>query len=215
MVYSLSWEVTPNWSRFYPLGDEYRAYLTGIAEKYQLTDHLHFNSAVARMEWLDAEQVWGLTIFSSAGHTTRTVRAAAVITGAGHLNHPKYPDVEGRESFPASPFTPLLARVDLAGKRAAVIGVGAAGAGLCIDRAPGWASDGVPAPGALDLAQPAGRRDHKQQRKLAAPPPAVLSAVVAPGDLRAGEQLHPPDERGGRGMAQEPSVVDLAGERRA
>jgi 4-hydroxyacetophenone monooxygenase len=128
MVYSLSWEVTPNWSRFYPLGDEYRAYLTGIAEKYQLTDHLHFNSEVTRMEWLDAEQVWELTISSSANLTTRTVRAAAVITGAGHLNRPKYPDVQGRESFAgASVHTSRWRDVDLAGKRAAVVGVGAAG----------------------------------------------------------------------------------------
>ena len=128
MVYSLSWEVTPGWSRFYPLGDEYRAYLIGIAEKYELTDHLHFNSEVTRMEWLDAEQVWELTIFSSADHTTRTVRAAAVITGAGHLNRPKYPDVKGRESFAGeSIHTASWRDVGLAGRRVAVVGVGAAG----------------------------------------------------------------------------------------
>ena len=39
MVYSLSWEVTPNWSRFYPLGDEYRAYQQRpIRYEYWLTD---------------------------------------------------------------------------------------------------------------------------------------------------------------------------------
>ena len=128
MYYSLSWEVTPDWSRFFPLGREYRAYLARIAEKYQLTDRLHFNSQVTRLEWLDAEQVWELTIFSSADHTTRTVRAAAVITGAGHLNRPKYPDVEGRESFAGqSVHTARWREVGLAGKRAAVVGVGAAG----------------------------------------------------------------------------------------
>jgi 4-hydroxyacetophenone monooxygenase len=128
MYYSLSWEVTPDWSRFFPLGDEYRAYLTRIAEKYELTDHLHFNSEVTRMEWLDTEQVWELTIFSSADHTTRTVRAAAVITGAGHLNRPKYPDVKGRESFAGeSIHTARWRDVDLEGKKVAVVGVGAAG----------------------------------------------------------------------------------------
>jgi 4-hydroxyacetophenone monooxygenase len=128
MYYSLSWEVTPDWSRFYPLGDEYRAYLTAIAEKYELTDHLHFNSEVTRMQWLDAEQVWELTVFSSADHTTRTVRAAAVITGAGHLNRPKYPDVKGRESFAGEAIhTARWRDVDLEGKKVAVVGVGAAG----------------------------------------------------------------------------------------
>jgi 4-hydroxyacetophenone monooxygenase len=128
MYYSLSWEVTPDWSRFFPLGKEYRAYLASIAEKYELTDHLHFNSKVTRMEWLDAEQVWELTIVSSADRTTRTVRAAAVITGAGHLNRPKYPDVAGRESFSGeSVHTARWRDVGLAGKRVAVVGVGAAG----------------------------------------------------------------------------------------
>ena len=74
MYYSLSWEVTPDWSRFFPLGQEYRAYLTRITEKYELADHLHFNSEVTRMEWLDPEQVWELTIFSSADQSTRTVQ---------------------------------------------------------------------------------------------------------------------------------------------
>ena len=128
MYYSLSWEVTPDWSRFFPLGQEYRAYLARIAEKYELTDHLHFDSKVTRMEWLDVEQVWELTIFSSADRTTRIVRAAAVITGAGHLNRPKYPDVEGRESFAGqSVHTGRWRDVGLEGKRAAVVGVGAAG----------------------------------------------------------------------------------------
>ena len=29
IFYSLSYEMTPNWSRYYPVGDEYRTYLTG------------------------------------------------------------------------------------------------------------------------------------------------------------------------------------------
>lgn len=128
MFYSLSWEVTPDWSRSYPLGEEYRAYLTDIASKYELTDRLHFNSEVTRMTWLDTEQVWELTVFSADDHTSRTVRAAAVVTGAGHLNRPKYPDVKGRESFEGdSLHTARWREVELTGKRVAVVGVGAAG----------------------------------------------------------------------------------------
>jgi cation diffusion facilitator CzcD-associated flavoprotein CzcO len=128
MYYSLSYEITPDWSKFFPLGDEYRAYLTGLAKKYELTDRLHFNSEVTRMEWIEADQVWELTILDTVGHATRKVRAAAVLTAAGHLNRPKYPDVSGRETFAGeSVHTARWREVDLAGKRAAVIGVGAAG----------------------------------------------------------------------------------------
>jgi 4-hydroxyacetophenone monooxygenase len=128
VYYSLSYEITPDWSRFFPVGEEYRAYLTGLAKKYELIDRLHFNSEVARMEWIDADQVWELTILDTVEDTTRTVRAAAVLTAAGHLNRPKYPDVDGRDTFAGeSIHTARWREVDLEGKRAAVVGVGAAG----------------------------------------------------------------------------------------
>jgi 4-hydroxyacetophenone monooxygenase len=128
VYYSLSWEVTPNWSKFFPLGAEYRNYLTRIAEKYDLAKRITFNSEVTRMEWLDDEQVWELTVFSTTDHTSRTVRAAAVLTGAGHLNRPKYPDVIGITDFAGeSIHTSKWRDVDLAGKRVGVAGVGAAG----------------------------------------------------------------------------------------
>src|SRR6202044_2900261 len=58
MFYSLSWELSSDWTQFFPVGDEYRTYLAGLAEKYELLDHFHFNSEVTRMEWLESEQVW-------------------------------------------------------------------------------------------------------------------------------------------------------------
>ena len=128
LYYSLSYEITPDWSKYYPLGAEYRAYLTALAKKYELTDRLHFNSEIMRMEWIDADQVWELTILDTVTHMTRKVRAAAVLTGAGHLNRPKYPDVKGMETFAGeSVHTSRWRDVDLDGKRAAVVGVGAAG----------------------------------------------------------------------------------------
>jgi 4-hydroxyacetophenone monooxygenase len=128
VYYSLSYEMTPDWSRHYPVGEEYRTYLTELAKKYELTDRVHVNSKVTRMEWLETEQVWELTIQDTVEQTLRTVRAAAVIAGAGHFNRPKYPDVTGRESFTGtSVHTARWHDIDLDGKRAAVIGVGAAG----------------------------------------------------------------------------------------
>lgn len=128
VYYSLSFEITPDWSKYYPIGEEYRAYLTELAKKYELTDRMHFNSEVTRMEWLPGEQVWELTVLDTVEHTTRKVRAAAILTGAGHLNRPKYPDIPGRESFAGeSVHTARWCHVDLDGKRVGVVGVGAAG----------------------------------------------------------------------------------------
>jgi len=128
MFYSLSWELSSDWTQFFPLGQEYRAYLTALGEKYDVLDHFHFNSEVTRMEWLESEHVWQLTIFDTVHHTTRVVHATAVITGAGHLNRPKYPDVPGREAFAGEQLhTSRWRDVELDGKRVAVVGVGAAG----------------------------------------------------------------------------------------
>lgn len=128
VYYSLSYDITPDWSKYYPIGSEYRAYLSRLAEKYELNDRMHFNSEVTRMQWLPADQVWELTILDTLEHTTRTVRAAAVLAGAGHLNRPKYPDIIGRDSFAGeSVHTARWRELDLAGKRVGVVGVGAAG----------------------------------------------------------------------------------------
>ncbi|GGF42062.1 flavin-containing monooxygenase [Subtercola lobariae] len=128
MYYSLSWEVTSNWSRFFPVGEEYQHYLQGIAEKYGLLERTHFNSEITRMEWFDEEQVWELTVLSTVDNTSRVVRAAAVVTATGHLNRAKYPNVSGIETFAGeSVHTGTWRDVELDGKRVACVGVGAAG----------------------------------------------------------------------------------------
>lgn len=137
MYYSLSWEVTPDWSKLFPQGDEYRAYLSGIADKYGVTDRITFGSEVIRMEWLEAEQLWELTITSTADHSTRTLRAAVVITAAGHLNRPKYPELDSISAFAGeSVHTARWRPVDTAGKRVGVVGAGAAGVQVVASLAP-------------------------------------------------------------------------------
>jgi 4-hydroxyacetophenone monooxygenase len=127
LYYSLSFEMTPEWSKYYPLGAEYRAYLHRLAAKYDVAG-IRCNSKVLRMEWLEAEALWELTILDTADESTRTERHAAVLTGAGHLNRPKWPNIPGRERFTGEQLhTGRWRDVDVDGKRVAVIGVGAAG----------------------------------------------------------------------------------------
>lgn len=128
IMYSLSWELSPEWTRYFPAGTEYRDYLNAIADKYSLRDHLRLNSEVTRMEWLDDEHVWELTVRSTIDDSVRTIRSAAVLTAAGNLCRPKYPDVEGIDTFSGTSLhTATWQDVDLRGKRVAVVGVGAAG----------------------------------------------------------------------------------------
>ncbi|MDQ0241484.1 flavin-containing monooxygenase [Arthrobacter bambusae] len=127
--YSLSWEVTPEWSRYYPNGSEYRSYLDGIADKYGIREKVSLNSEVIRMEWLEDEHVWELTVRSTIDGSIRKVRAATVLTAAGNLCRPSYPKVEGIDTFGGESIHSARWRddVDLTGKRVGVVGVGAAG----------------------------------------------------------------------------------------
>ncbi|MCU1527293.1 MAG: h16, partial [Frondihabitans sp.] len=137
LFYSLSWHATPDWSLYYPKGEEYRAYLISIVEKYDLHDHLHFASKVTRLRWLDDENRWEITITSTVDHSTTVVTAATVITAAGNLNRAKYPDVSGIETFAGrSVHTANWEETDLSGKRVGVVGVGAAGVQVIASIAP-------------------------------------------------------------------------------
>lgn len=123
--YSLSRELNPDWSSYYPLGGEYQDYLLAVADKYKLRDRTRFNTHVEALWWDAEKQQWQIHAVAADG--SRTIDyAAAVITAAGFLNRPRFPDITGREAFcgisiHSAKWDPAL---DLRGKRVAVIGAG-------------------------------------------------------------------------------------------
>jgi cation diffusion facilitator CzcD-associated flavoprotein CzcO len=123
--YSLARELNPDWSSYYPMGWEYQAYLQAVADKYKIRDHTRFNTGVEALWWDDEHQRWRIHARSTDG--TRTVsHATVVLTATGYLNRPRFPDLEGRETFAgisihSAQWEPAL---DLTGKRVAVIGAG-------------------------------------------------------------------------------------------
>ena len=121
-LYSFSYELNPAWSRLFAPQQEIWEYLRGCAAKYGIDDHIRYGSRVESMEWDDADLLW----------TVRTVggdryRAHAVISGAGALHIPSYPEIPGIDAFSGASFhsSRWNPSVDLTGKRVAVIGTGA------------------------------------------------------------------------------------------
>ena len=49
--YSLSREVNPDWSSYYPQGAEYQAYLVALADKHRLREHTRFGTEVDALWW--------------------------------------------------------------------------------------------------------------------------------------------------------------------
>jgi 4-hydroxyacetophenone monooxygenase len=123
--YSYSFEPNPEWTHFYPLGDEYHAYMKRVANKYDLLEHITFNSVVVGCDWSDVRQRWLVRVSTDGGEVTEH-EAAAVVTAMGFLNRPNVPDFPGRDSFQGSVvhsarWDPDL---DLAGKRVVLLGAG-------------------------------------------------------------------------------------------
>ncbi|KAA0084619.1 NAD(P)/FAD-dependent oxidoreductase [Mycolicibacterium sp. P9-64] len=162
--YSLSRDVNPDWSNYYPQGSEYQAYLVRLADKHGLREHTRFGTEVEALWWDEDQAQW--QIHSVDSHGNREVsHSRVVITAAGYLNRPRMPELKGRDTF--NGISVHTAQWDsdlgLAGKRVAIIGAGCTAVQIvdaCVDevqhltvfqRQPHWVaprrrkSDEVPA----------------------------------------------------------------------
>lgn len=135
--YSYSFELNPNWSHYHPKGPEIHRYLSGVADKYGIRKNIRFETRVTGAVWDEAAHVWHVSIQNKDGEAT-SVRANAVILAHGLLNRWSMPKIPGLETFkgPAMHTAGWDPRVDLKGKRIAVIGTGASAAQLAPAVAP-------------------------------------------------------------------------------
>jgi 4-hydroxyacetophenone monooxygenase len=125
-MYSYSFEPNHNWPQHFSTQPVLLDYFRGVAERHNLRRKIRFQTTVESLTWDDARSLWRARLRGPDG-AEETVEANAVITAVGQLNRPRYPDIEGRESFEGPSFHSAEWRhdVDLTGKRVAVIGTGA------------------------------------------------------------------------------------------
>ncbi len=126
VYYSLSFDLNPSWTRYYPIRSEYLQYLNDLADRFDLRANIRFNTEVLRLKWIDEDSEWEITVVEN-GSESRTIRATAVMTAAGHLNRPLYPDLNGRDVFKGASMHANRwdHSVDIRGKRVGIIGAGA------------------------------------------------------------------------------------------
>jgi 4-hydroxyacetophenone monooxygenase len=125
-MYSYSFEPNPQWPNHFSPQPVLLDYFQRVAERHDLRSHIRFSTTVEEMIWDEARQVWTVQLTLPDG-SRETVEARAVITAVGQLNRPRFPAIEGRETFKGISFHSAEWRhdVDLAGKTVAVIGTGA------------------------------------------------------------------------------------------
>ena len=123
--YSYSFELNPDWSKYYPSGPEYLGYLERVVEKYDLNRHIELSTKVVSADWIEREQKWHVRTKSADGAITDH-RAQALVTALGVLNAPNIPDVPGLDSFEGTVVhtAEWSDDIDVEGRRVVVLGTG-------------------------------------------------------------------------------------------
>jgi cation diffusion facilitator CzcD-associated flavoprotein CzcO len=120
--YQFTFSPNPRWSRLLSPGEEIRNYLDRVSAEFGLDRHIQLGVELTRCEFVDGE--WQL--FTTAG---RVGSADFLVSAAGILHRPRYPDVVGLDDFAGAVFH--SARWDhsvaLGGQRVGVIGTGSTG----------------------------------------------------------------------------------------
>jgi cation diffusion facilitator CzcD-associated flavoprotein CzcO len=117
--YQYSFEPNPDWTHLFSAGDEIWRYLDQVADRYELRDHIRFNSEVVDARF--QELAWQIETVD--GHEAT---AEFLISATGVLHHPRYPDIDGLDEFEGDMFHSSRwdHEVALEGRRVAILGTG-------------------------------------------------------------------------------------------
>ncbi len=97
-----------------------------VTDKYDLRPHCRFQTSLDKAEWDAEENVWRIETRDLRTGETQVTRATAIVSAIGVLVVPKFPKVQGIESFKGEVFHSARWRhdIDLHGKRVGVLGNG-------------------------------------------------------------------------------------------
>lgn len=120
-AYQFSYELKPSWSRVFAPGREVKEYVDHCADRYGLRPFIRLDSEVRSRTWDAEAHLWRLEL--PGGELT----ARFVISAIGAFVNPKPAAIEGLEDFGGTVLQSAAwdHSVELAGKRAAIIGTGA------------------------------------------------------------------------------------------
>lgn len=131
--YQFSFAQRPTWSRSYAPGEELKDYAEHCATRFGLRERTRFGTRIASAEFDVEAALWRVRTTSADEITTRYL-----VDGGGPLSTPKYPDIEGLDTFAGEVMH--TARWDhdvpLEGRRVAIIGTGASAVQIIPEIAP-------------------------------------------------------------------------------
>jgi cation diffusion facilitator CzcD-associated flavoprotein CzcO len=118
-LYSYSFALSPEWTRHFSPGPEIHAYFERVAADHDVIRRVRFGDAVTQCTFIDG--TW--QVETASGHRDQF---DVVIAATGVLHHPRYPEIEGLDTFDGAMFH--SARwdhgVNVDGARLGVVGTG-------------------------------------------------------------------------------------------
>ena len=122
-MYRYSFAPNPEWSHRFSPGAEILDYFKGVAKKHDIESYVKFNTEITRARFEAGE--WHLEAHDVSGGEDLNV-VDIVVSAAGVLHHPVYPDIKGVDDFAGAVFHSARWNHDvpLAGKRIGIIGTG-------------------------------------------------------------------------------------------
>lgn len=121
-LYSLSFDLNPDWRHRYARQPEIRAYLEAVTDRHGLRSKVHFHAEVMLAAFDEEAGRWRVETRDG-----RVFVARFLVSGVGALRDARFPEIPGMDSFdgPSMHSAEWDATVDLRGKRVGVIGTGA------------------------------------------------------------------------------------------
>ncbi|SDO76952.1 Predicted flavoprotein CzcO associated with the cation diffusion facilitator CzcD [Lutimaribacter pacificus] len=121
-LYAYSFYPGNKWSTNFAPGNEIRAYLHELSDRFGVTPKIAFNTRIDTAEWDEAAACWHVT--STDG---RSWSARYLIWSGGLFSQPTLPRIEGLEGFTGESIhtSDWHDGIDLKGKRVALVGGGA------------------------------------------------------------------------------------------
>ncbi len=118
-LYSFSFAPYAEWPNKWSHQPIILEYLEKCADDFGLRPHLRFNEGVADLAWDEGATAWRLTTESG-----REEEFDVVVSATGQLSRPRFPNIEGRDTFSGVSFHSAQwdHDEDLLGRRVAVIG---------------------------------------------------------------------------------------------
>ena len=97
-----------------------------VTDKHGLRQHCRFHTSLDKAEWDADANVWRIEIRDVRTGKTQVTHATALVSAIGVLVVPKFPKLQGIESFKGEVFHSARWRhdIDLHGKRVGVLGNG-------------------------------------------------------------------------------------------